>query len=104
MTLLTLLSFVLTYLVRQLALRENIIDNPSEQFTYYTNSTRWRISHYNCLDFRFMLLFWKGQIEKDFFLALLSGSVLAVVSALDDVLDLTLKFRIATQISAFRCL
>jgi Fuc2NAc and GlcNAc transferase len=42
-------------------------------------------------------LFWLGKLDSNLFYALLSGIVLAVVSALDDVMDLTPKVRMLAQ-------
>lgn len=96
-------AIVLTYLVRKLALKKNIIDNPNERSSHTIPIPRggglaivivWFLG--------LAYLFWQGQIEKSLFLALLSGIVLAIISALDDVLDLTPKVRMAAQaISAF---
>jgi Fuc2NAc and GlcNAc transferase len=100
------LSFGLTYLVRLLALKKNIIDNPNERSSHITPTPRggglaivvvWFLG--------LAYLFWKGLMESDLFFALLSGLVLAIVSALDDVLDLSPKIRILAQsVSAFGAL
>lgn len=91
-------SILLTFLVRQLALKKNIIDNPNERSSHTVPTPRGGglaivITWFAGLVF----LFWQKQIEANLFYALLSGIVLAVVSALDDVLDLTPKVRMIAQ-------
>ncbi len=91
-------SMGLTYLVRQLALRKNIIDTPNERSSHTIPTPRggglaiivvWFLG--------LAYLFWKGQIELNLFFALLSGIVLAVVSLLDDIMDLKPTVRMLAQ-------
>jgi len=88
----------LTYFVRQLALKKNIIDKPNERSSHTIPTPRGGGLAIVIVWFLGLgYLFWKGQVEKDLFLALLSGLVLAIVSALDDVVDLTPKIRMLAQ-------
>lgn len=91
-------SILLTYLVRQLALKKNIIDNPNERSSHTVPTPRggglaivivWFLG--------LTYLFWLGKVDKELFYALLSGILLAVVSAFDDVLDLSPKVRMLAQ-------
>ena len=81
-----LLSYSLTYLIRNFALRENLFDIPNERslhdiptpkgggiaitLTWYAGIT---------------VLFFSGIIERSLYLALLSGIMIAVVSLIDDI-------------------
>lgn len=101
-----IISVILTYLVRQLALKKNIIDNPNERSSHTIPTPRggglaivivWFLS--------LGYLFWKGQIEQNLFFALLSGLILAIVSLLDDIMDLKPAIRMLAQAaSAFGAL
>ncbi|HAM99603.1 MAG TPA: glycosyl transferase [Marinilabiliales bacterium] len=96
--LLFFLSLGLTYLVRQLALKKNIIDNPNERSSHTVPTPRGGgvaivLTWFGGLTY----LFLHKQIETNLFFALLSGVVLALVSLLDDVFDLKPKVRILAQ-------
>lgn len=102
MLIIYILSFVLvvilTYLVRKLALKKNIIDNPNERSSHTVPTPRGGgLAIVIVWFFGLWYMFWQGQIEQNLFQALMSGIVLAVVSALDDVLDLKPKVRLLAQ-------
>jgi Fuc2NAc and GlcNAc transferase len=96
----------LTYLVRLIALKKNIIDNPNERSSHTIPTPRggglaivlvWFVG--------LTYLFLKGQLDQSLFFALLSGLVLALVSLLDDILGLKPTVRLVAQaVSAFGAL
>ncbi|MGD9994156.1 MAG: glycosyltransferase family 4 protein [Salinivirgaceae bacterium] len=93
-----ILAIALTYLVRQLALKKNIIDNPNERSSHTVPTPRGGglaivLTWFGSLIF----LFIQQKIEASLFFALLSGLVLAVVSFLDDIFDLKPIIRILAQ-------
>lgn len=92
------ISFFLTWLVRFYAIRKSILDIPNQRSSHSTPTPRGGglamvISWFVGLGY----LFLKGQIEQHLFFALFSGLILAVVSLLDDIMDLSPKIRIAAQ-------
>ena len=99
-------SVGLTYLVRLLALKKNIVDNPNERSSHTVPTPRggglaivitWFVA--------LVYLFVQNKIEANLFYALLSGLVLALVSMVDDVIDLKPSIRMLAQaISAFGAL
>ncbi|MCK9208045.1 MAG: glycosyltransferase family 4 protein [Salinivirgaceae bacterium] len=97
--LIALLSSIgLTYLVRQLALKKNIIDKPNERSSHTIPTPRGGglaivIVWFTGLAY----LFWIGQLEQNLFFALLAGLVLAMVSLLDDIFDLKPLIRVFAQ-------
>lgn len=96
--LLGILSFGLTYLIRLLSLRKNIFAIPNERslheipipssgglaivITWYIGIT--------------VFYFW-GMLERELFLALLCGIVLATVSLIDDIIGLPVLLRMIVQ-------
>ncbi|MGE4287714.1 MAG: glycosyltransferase family 4 protein [Salinivirgaceae bacterium] len=93
-----LTSIGLTYLVRQLALKKNIIDNPNERSSHTVPTPRGGGLAIVLVWFGgLLLLFLQHKIEASLFFALLSGLVLAVVSFLDDIFDLKPIIRILAQ-------
>ncbi len=93
-----LVSMGLTYIFRLLALKKNIIDNPNERSSHTIPTPRGGGLAIVVVWFLGLgYLFLKGQIEKDLFFALLSGIVLAVVSLLDDIMDLKPTVRMLAQ-------
>jgi len=101
-----IVAFSLTYLVRQLAIKRNIIDNPNERSSHSIPTPRGGglaivVTWYGGLTYFYFL----GLIEQNLFFALISGFILAVVSLFDDILDLRPIVRIIAQgISAFGAL
>jgi UDP-N-acetylmuramyl pentapeptide phosphotransferase/UDP-N-acetylglucosamine-1-phosphate transferase len=99
-------SFLLTYLIRRIALRNKIVSIPNERslhviptpvggglaivITWYTGIT---------------ILFFNGLIERSLYYALVSGVILAIISFIDDMVGLKpvvrLCFHFITAIIAF---
>jgi len=91
-------SMALTFFVRQLALKKNIIDNPNDRSSHTVPTPRGGglaivLTWFGGLTY----LFFQKQVEANLFFALLSGLVLALVSLLDDVFDLKPYIRIMAQ-------
>lgn len=100
------MSFILTYLIRRIALAHKIIDVPNERSSHLTPVPRGGglaivLSWYVGIS----VLFYLGLIEKSLFFALLSGILIAIVSFIDDLIglkpSLRLFFHFLTTIIAF---
>lgn len=92
------MSLILTFLVRQIALKNNIIDNPNERSSHKTPTPRGgglaiAITWFGGLGY----LFLSDQIPQNLFFALLSGIILAIVSLIDDIYNLKPIIRIIAQ-------
>jgi len=100
------LSYFLTFFVRKIAIKRNIIDSPNERSSHSIPTPRGGglaivIIWYIVLFF----LFFYEQIEFKLFLALLSGLILAITSFIDDIADLKPQYRLIAQaISSFSAL
>lgn len=83
------LSFLLTYLIRRIALRNKIVSIPNER-SLHVNPTpvggglAILITWYIGITF----LFFNQMIEKNLYFALLSGVLLAIISLIDDIIGL----------------
>lgn len=93
------LSFLLTYLIKKIANRYSIIDVPNERSSHVIPTPRggglaivitWYIG--------ISILFFLNKIESSLYYALLCGAFLAVVSLIDDVINLKPIFRLLTQV------
>jgi Fuc2NAc and GlcNAc transferase len=91
-------SFLITMVVRYFSLKKNIIDIPNERSSHSIPTPRggglaivitWYIG--------ITILFFSQVIEKHLYFALLSGAVLAVISFLDDVIDIKPIIRLICQ-------
>jgi UDP-N-acetylmuramyl pentapeptide phosphotransferase/UDP-N-acetylglucosamine-1-phosphate transferase len=100
------LSIFITYLIRFFALKYNLIDNPNDRSSHVIPTPRgggvaiviaWYLG--------IAVLFYHGLIDKLLFHALICGAVLAIISFIDDVVNLKpfirLFFQFITAISAF---
>ena len=92
-------SFLLTYLIKKIANRYRIIDIPNERSSHVLPTPRggglaivitWYIG--------ISILFYFKLIESNLYFALLCGVLLAVVSLIDDVINLTPIFRLLAQV------
>lgn len=98
-----LLSFIGTFFVRKLALKTQIIDIPNERSSHTLPTPRGGglaiiVTFYVGLFY----IFYLKLIDKNLFLALLSGFPLIIVSIIDDLKDVSPKIRIFMQfISSF---
>jgi len=103
---LLILSYILTWIVRVIAIRRNIIDIPNERSSHLIPTPRGGgiavvVTWFAGVTFLFFL----GLLDNNLFLALLSGIILAIVSLLDDIISLKpllrMIFQVLTAILAF---
>ena len=103
---LLLLSYLLTWLTRFIALRRNILDIPNERSSHLVPTPRGGgiaivITWYIGITF----LFFRDLLTLDLYLALLTGIILAAVSLIDDIISLKpllrMIFQVMTAIVAF---
>lgn len=103
---LLLLSYLLTWLTRVIALRRNILDIPNERSSHLVPTPRGGgiaivITWYIGITF----LFFRDLLTLDLYLALLTGIILAAVSLIDDIISLKpilrMIFQVITAIAAF---
>jgi UDP-N-acetylmuramyl pentapeptide phosphotransferase/UDP-N-acetylglucosamine-1-phosphate transferase len=101
-----ILSFFLTYLIRIIALKKNVIDIPNERSSHTSPTPRGGgLAIVICWFLGLTILFFLDQIEDKLYYALISGVLLAAVSLLDDILSLTPVVRLLVQaITAFAAL
>jgi len=93
-----LLSFVLTYFIKNYALEKLLVAIPNERSSHtvatpHGGGIAIAITWFIGLCYLYMY----GLIEKDIFYALLFGVLISVVSFLDDIFELTAKLRILIQ-------
>ena len=95
-----LTSFVLTYIIKVIAARYNVVDVPNQRSSHTQITPRggglsiviiWYIG--------ITVLFFYNQIGDQLYYALLCGVLLAVISLIDDVINLSPKIRLLVQIS-----
>lgn len=92
------LSAMLTYILRLIAIKINIIDNPNERSSHTSPTPRGGGLAIIITWFGGLIYFYfTGKIEPNLFFALLSGGILAMVSLLDDVMDLKPYIRLFAQ-------
>ncbi len=93
------LSFLLTYIIKKIANRFRIIDIPNERSSHVLPTPRggglaivitWYIG--------ISILFYFNRIESSLYYALLCGAFLAIVSLIDDVINLKPIFRLLAQV------
>jgi UDP-N-acetylmuramyl pentapeptide phosphotransferase/UDP-N-acetylglucosamine-1-phosphate transferase len=93
-----IISFLLTFLIKYLAKRHRIIDIPNERSSHTKPTPRGGglaivISWYLGIS----LLFYFKMIDRPLYLSLMSGSLLAIISLLDDLINLKPIFRLLVQ-------
>lgn len=96
--LLLLTSFLLTWIIKNISLKKNILDIPNERSSHFVPTPRGGglaivISWYIGLS----ILFFLGRIDQNLFFALLSGVLLAIISLIDDIKNLKPYIRLVTQ-------
>lgn len=97
--LLLIISVFLTFLIRSIAIKRNVVDIPNERSSHTISTPRGGglaivIIWFGALG----LLYLNGKIPDNLFFALLSGLLLATVSLLDDIFSLQPLFRLPFQI------
>ncbi len=93
-----ILSFGLTYLIRFVAIKRNVIDIPNERSSHTQPTPRGGgLAIVICWFLGLVYLFIQGEIEDKLFYALLSGIILAIIGVLDDIYSLQPKVRLTAQ-------
>ncbi|MBI9052576.1 MAG: glycosyltransferase family 4 protein [Bacteroidales bacterium] len=92
-------SFISTYFVKRIAQKYQIVDIPNQRSSHNEITPRGGglaivISWFLGIS----VLFYLGQIESHLYYALMCGTVLAVISLLDDIINLSPKIRLLTQV------
>ena len=95
---LVFLSFILTYLIRHIAIRYKVLDIPNERSSHSVPTPRGGglaivISWYIGIT----ILYIYKQFNKELYFALLTGILLAVISLLDDLISLKPIIRLVAQ-------
>jgi UDP-N-acetylmuramyl pentapeptide phosphotransferase/UDP-N-acetylglucosamine-1-phosphate transferase len=94
-----LASYILTFLYRQLAISHKFLDIPNERSSHIIPTPRgggiaivltWYIG--------LTILLFLHYIQLNLYLALLSGIILAIISFIDDLIDLKPALRLAAQV------
>jgi len=99
MFLILVISYAVTWLVRKIALHKQILDIPNDRSSHTQPTPRGGgiaivVAWYTGI----FLLYYLNFIERELFFALISGFVLALVSFLDDVINLKPWIRILIQL------
>lgn len=94
-----LTSFGLTYLIRKIALKKKLTDNPNERSSHTVPTPRLGglaiiITWFPAIS----VFYFFNLLEKELYFALLSGILLAIVSFVDDIKSLPPFVRLFTQI------
>jgi UDP-N-acetylmuramyl pentapeptide phosphotransferase/UDP-N-acetylglucosamine-1-phosphate transferase len=96
--LLVILSFLLTFLIKKIAVKKKVVDIPNERSSHTTPTPRGGgLAIVVCWFLGITTLVLFNQIDKYLFYALLSGIILAIVGVLDDVLSLKPNIRLIMQ-------
>jgi len=97
--LLFLVSFLLTYFYRYLALRHKVLDIPNERSSHQIPTPKggglaivvtWYIG--------ITCLYYLGDLNANLYLALMSGIIIAIVSYVDDLIELKPSVRLAVHL------
>lgn len=96
---LAIFSFLLTWVIIRVARKLNVIDMPNHRSSHTTPTPRGGglaivLSWYLGLTY----LFISDEINRNLFYALLSGGILGVISLIDDMVSLSPRIRMITQI------
>ena len=96
---LAVLSFILTWLIRLWALKFKILDIPNKRSSHSTPTTRGGgLAIVICWYLGITFLFAYDYIADNLYYAFLSGSILAVISLIDDLLSLKPAIRLLGQL------
>jgi len=94
-------SLILTWIIRSVAIKRNIIDVPNERSLHFVPTPRGGGLAIVALWFgALILLHFNNKIPNNLFFALFSGLLLAVISFLDDIFSLRPVFRLIAQIGS----
>jgi len=93
------LSFILTYIIKKLASRLNVIDIPNERSSHIIPTPRGGgLSIVIAWYLGISVLYYFNLIEKQLYFSLLCGVLLAVIGLVDDVINLSPFIRLISQI------
>jgi UDP-N-acetylmuramyl pentapeptide phosphotransferase/UDP-N-acetylglucosamine-1-phosphate transferase len=94
-----LASFFLTFLYRKLAISHNVLDIPNERSSHLTPTPKGGgIAIVITWYFGISILFYFDFIPLNLYLALLSGIILAIISFIDDLIDIKPALRLVAQV------
>ena len=94
-------SVLITWIVRMLALRANVIDNPNERSSHTIPTPRGGGLAFVAIWFIGMTIeFIANNVEQDLYFAMLSGLLIVAVGVVDDIRNVSAKMRLAIQILA----
>jgi len=93
-----LISFVLTYYIRKIAIEKSLVDIPNERSSHTVATPHGGgIAIAVTWFFGISYLFYKNDIDSSLYYALLVGVVISAISYFDDLHELSAKFRLLTQ-------
>ncbi len=93
-----LISFVLTYYIRKIAIEKSLVDIPNERSSHIVATPHGGgIAIAVTWFFGISYLFYKNDIDSSLYYALLVGVVISAISYFDDLHELSAKFRLLTQ-------
>lgn len=96
-----IVSFSLTFIIRKIAVKKKVMDNPNERSSHSKPTPR--LGGIAIVTTWFLSLFafyLAGVLEKELFYALLSGLLIAIVSLVDDIKPVSAKIRLFVHILA----
>lgn len=93
-----LISFVLTYYIRKIAIEKSLVDIPNERSSHtvatpHGGGIAIAITWFVGISY----LFYQNDIDSSLYYALLVGVVISAISYFDDLHELSAKFRLLTQ-------
>ena len=92
------ISWVLTYVLRIVAIKKKVIDIPNERSSHSIPTPRGGgLAIVICWFLGITILFYLNQIEKQLYFAFLPGLLLAAISLIDDIISLKPKTRLIVQ-------
>jgi len=96
--LLLILSFTLTYFIKNYAIKKSLVDIPNDRSSHsvpipHGGGVAISISWFIGLNY----LYFMGDIPSALYMALMVGIVIAIVSYIDDLVELSPKLRLLTQ-------
>jgi Fuc2NAc and GlcNAc transferase len=94
-----LLSIILTYVIKEYSIKKSLVDIPNERSSHsiptpHGGGIAIAISWFILL----VYLYNTNNINNNLFFALLAGSIISIISYIDDLYDLSAKFRLTIQL------
>ncbi|MBU1659122.1 glycosyltransferase family 4 protein [bacterium] len=99
-----LFSLVLTYLIKEYAIKKSLLDIPNHRSAHTTATPHGggiaiAISWFVGITF----LYFSGEIAENLFFAFLAGIIISVVSFFDDMYEISPKYRLLAQVIVGAC-